>query len=126
PLRFGRCVGQAIDERVFGVGQNLRGFFDAVRDTRGLAVNQASRAVFDFMVQKPAIPQYAGPLRFHNAVAIDGQIDVVADAAAEGTRGVLDDFELMAVTVSVPGYFFHHRSLTWPARFYLACTTPPL
>jgi len=73
-------------------------------------MNQARRPIFDVVVQEPALAQNTGPVRFDDLMTIHGQIDVVAHAAAEGTRGVFDQLQLsvrlapseMLVLMSVP------------------------
>ena len=91
PLRLRRRVTQTVDQGVSRGREYSRGSLDPFGYTRRLALYQARRAIFDLVVQKPAIPQHASPLGIDNSVTFDGQINIVANATAKCASCILDD-----------------------------------
>ena len=93
-LRFARRVAQAIDQRVLGLGQDLRGAFHPLLDRRRMAVDAAGRLILDVVVEKPGFAQHAGSFRFHDVRTVDLQFDVVANTPTKSAGGVGHDLEL--------------------------------
>ena len=52
---------------------------------------QATWPIIDFVVQKPSFAKHAGSLGLGDRMTFHGQVDVIADAAAERACGVFDD-----------------------------------
>ena len=93
-LRFAGRIAQAVDDRILADRQNLGGAIVAGFERGGLAVDQATRPIFDTVIQKPRLAQHAGPLGLDDVIVFDRQIDIVAHAAAERAGGVLNDLQL--------------------------------
>ncbi len=90
-LGFRGCVRQAVDDRVFRLGQDPRRAFDRHPPaSAGFAVDQTGRTSLEPMAEEPRLAQDAGVLRLGDAIALDLERDVVAEAAAEGAGGVFD------------------------------------
>src|SRR5207302_1062529 len=84
------AVFAAVNQRVLAPRQNLGRPLAAVGHARRLSIDMARGAVFDLVVEKPSGAQHTGPLGFGDLVPLDGQVDIVAYAAAEGAGGVFD------------------------------------
>src|SRR5262249_29740055 len=91
PLGLAGDVAQTVYEgqvgRVEQLGRRLDGLIDRGRP----AVDQRVRVqALGGVVLEPRLAEDAGPLGLGKPLAVGVELDVVADAAAEGTRRVLD------------------------------------
>src|SRR5207248_11284965 len=91
--RLASRVRQAVYDRVTGVRQEAGRRLDPFLQARRLAPDGDGRTILDVVVEEPGLAQHAGVLRLRDAVAFDGQINVVTDAAAEGAGGVGNDLQ---------------------------------
>src|SRR5262249_42292615 len=91
-LRLARDVAQPVNERHVGVQQMIRRGLDRVVHRRRPAVDQGVRIeALGGVVLEPRFAQAAGPLGLDDLLTLGVQLDVVADAAAEGAGGVFYD-----------------------------------
>ena len=99
-------VRQAVDDGVAGLGQDLRRRLDRFVGG-GLAARPISgeRALLDAVLLEPRLAQHAGVLRLGDLVLGDvhRQVDVVADAAAEGAGGVVHGADVVVSWRVLPG-----------------------
>ena len=95
-LRLARRVAEPVGDREPGLVQDARGLVQRVLERRLLAADQRRRVVLDAVLQEPGAAEHAGVLGLGDAlrVEVDGQLHVVAHAAAEGAGGVLDDADV--------------------------------
>ena len=94
PLSFARRVAKPVDDRIFARGEYLGRAIVAIFDRGGLTIDQATRPVFDTVIEKPGLAQHASPLGFDDvAVVLDREVDIIANATAERAGCILNDFE---------------------------------
>ena len=86
-------VGEAVDNWIAGIGQDLSRALDSLVQRRRLSLDQRNRPLLDVMVEKPRFTEDAGVLGLGDLVVFDRQFHVIADAATEGARSVIDDLE---------------------------------
>jgi len=101
-LGFASRVGESVDDWIPRPRQDLCRTLDAFFKRGRLAVDDGDGPFLDMMVKEPRFAENSGVLGLGNVVVLNGQLHVVADAAAKGTGGIRNDFE-----------FGHDKSLSF-------------
>ena len=82
---------QAPNKRVARTRQNFGRVLQGVVDRSGLPVDLCDGRLRCLLRKQPRLGECASPLRLHNAPAIDGQSQIVANATARGAGDVFVD-----------------------------------
>jgi len=103
-LRLAGDVAKAIDERHVGGVHDLRRTRHGLVHRRRLAVHQGIRIQpLRRVILEPRLAQAARALGLDDLLPLGVQLDVVADAAAEGASGVFDNRQGRAILRSSAG-----------------------
>jgi hypothetical protein len=58
------------------------------------------------VIEEPGLAQHAGPLGFDDPLFVGVQLNIIADAPAEGAGGVVDNREIHGVSVALLSTYF--------------------
>lgn len=90
-LGFASDIAEAVDQRHVGPVKVVGGRFDGGIESGRLAIDQRfGKQSLGRVVAEPGFAENAGILGFRDALTVGVQLDVVADAAAESARRILD------------------------------------
>ena len=92
-LRFRSGITQTVDQWIASFRENLCSTPDPFLDRGRFTPDQATWPVLYLVVQEPGVSQHAGALGLDDPVSLDREVNIVTDAAAESTGGILDNLD---------------------------------